>query len=243
MRLHGKNEAIGRTGTPVGAAPMPARSDPEAGPDAQAPRKRRPRILIADKNPVMRAGLQDFVKKDGRFEVMEIVSTGNAFVAGCDTLRPDIGIIGWSLPDMTGADVLAAIKRRQAKTRIIVYTGDTSLSVLRQCVKQGAWGFMLKSDDPAFLLDTIAAVARGRLSLPYVDIGALASDPLETLTKRERELLRALANGLTNEQIAARIGISHNTVKYHLKNLYDKLGVKNRAMAVALYMTIPEEAR
>jgi len=206
-------------------------------------RSRRPRIVIADKNPVMRAGLKDFVAGDGRFDILEVVSGGNAFISLCERGRPDIGIIGWSLQDMTGADVLAAVKRRQIRTRVIVYTGDTSDSVLRQSVKQGAWGFMLKSEDPALLLDTIATVARGRLSLPYVDIGTLASDPLDTLTKRERELLRALANGLTNEQIAARIGISHNTVKYHLKNLYDKLGVKNRAMAVALYMTIPEDSR
>jgi DNA-binding NarL/FixJ family response regulator len=73
--------------------------------------------------------------------------------------------------------------------------------------------------------------------VPYVDIGTITSDPLEVLTARERELLAALANGWTNLQIAARIGISANTVKYHLKNLYDKLGVNNRAMAVAMFMS------
>ena len=66
---------------------------------------------------------------------------------------------------------------------------------------------------------------------------ALTTDPFAELTARERELLTALANGWTNLQIASRIGISRNTVKYHLKNLYDKLGVSNRAMAVALYMS------
>jgi two-component system nitrate/nitrite response regulator NarP len=70
-----------------------------------------------------------------------------------------------------------------------------------------------------------------------VDLQSLADDPLESLTGRERELLSALAQGWTNLQIAARIGISGNTVKYHLKNLYDKLGVNNRAMAVALFMS------
>ena len=65
----------------------------------------------------------------------------------------------------------------------------------------------------------------------------MTSDPLDLLTKRQRELLGALAQGWTNLQIGARFGISGNTVKYHLKNLYDKLGVKNRAMAVALYMS------
>ena len=79
------------------------------------------------------------------------------------------------------------------------------------------------------------------MSLPYIDIDLLNYDPLGVLTTRERELLAALANGWTNLQIAARTGITRNTVKYHLKNLYDKLGVSNRAMAVALYLSAPKD--
>lgn len=197
-------------------------------------------VLIADKNPVVRAGLRDYIANDGRFEVTEIVSGGNAFISSCEIRPATIGVIGWGLPDMSGADVLRAVRRRKLPIRCVVYTGDSNPSVLRQAVMLGAWGFISKSEDPSVLLDTLASVARGRLSLPYVDIGALSDDPLEGLTTREHELLRALANGLTNEQIASRIGISQNTVKYHLKNLYDKLGVKNRAMAVALSLSTPE---
>lgn len=75
------------------------------------------------------------------------------------------------------------------------------------------------------------------MSLPFIDISQLATDPLESLTVREEELLRALTNGWTNEQIASRIGISQNTVKYHLKNLYEKIGASNRAQAVAMYLS------
>jgi two-component system, NarL family, nitrate/nitrite response regulator NarP len=201
------------------------------------------RIAIADKNPVVRAGLVDYIARDGRFEVVGVVANGGAFIGLCE-LRPiDIGVIGWALLDMTGADVLNVLKRRKSETRIIVYTGEPGQGVLRQAVRDGAWGFISKSDEPSLLIDTIATVSRGRLCLPYVDLHALDKDPLETLTARERELLQALANGWTNLQIAARIGISGNTVKYHLKNLYDKLGVKNRAMAVALYMSSSRENR
>ncbi len=115
--------------------------------------------------------------------------------------------------------------------------------MLRQAVRLGAWGFISKSDEPSVLVDSIAAVARGRMSLPYIDLQALTTDPFSELTSRERELLTALANGWTNLQIASRIGISRNTVKYHLKNLYDKLGVSNRAMAVALYMQTTMDQR
>jgi two-component system nitrate/nitrite response regulator NarP len=208
-----------------------------------APGAVRPRILIGDKNPVVRSGLRDFIDRDTRFEVVDAVATGAAFIASAEQIVPDIGIIGWSLTDMSGADVLGAIKRRHLPTRIIVYTGEPGRDVLRQAVRLGAWAFISKSDEPSVLVESIASVARGRLSLPYIDLQTLTSDPLGELTARERELLTALANGWTNLQIASRIGISPNTVKYHLKNLYDKLGVSNRAMAVALYMQTTMDQR
>lgn len=215
--------------------------------NAAAPAQRtvpaRPVVAIADKNPVVRAGLADFLSRDGRFEIGEAVANGAAFISLCETQKIDVGVIGWALPDMTGGDVLDIVKRRNLATRVIVYTGDDAPNVLRQAVKGGAWGFISKSDDPCVLIDTIVTVSRGRLCLPYVDIDSLNKDPLEVLTVRERELLAALANGWTNLQIASRFGISGNTVKYHLKNLYDKLAVKNRAMAVALYMSSPKELR
>lgn len=201
------------------------------------------RICIADRNPVVRAGLRDFLGKQPGFEVVDTVDGGNAFVGRCESGTVDVGITGWVLPDMTGADLLALVRRRQIATRIVVYTGDTGPAILRRAVKEGAWGFVQKSDDPQVLAETITMVSRGRLSLPYVDIKSLSEDPLQILTVRERELLKALAKGLTNEQIAARTGISHNTVKYHLKNVYDKLAVKNRAMAVALYLSVPDDER
>lgn len=215
-----------------------------AEPTAQSPAEGpRPKVVIADKNPVVRAGLQDFIARDGRFEVVSSVPTGTAFLAYTLDHPADIAIIGWALPDMTGAEILTTLKRRAQTTRVIVYTGEPGKDVLRQSVRLGAWAFISKSDEPAVLLDAVAAVARGRMSLPYVDLQTLTRDPLGELTARERELLTALANGWTNLQIASRIGISRNTVKYHLKNLYDKLGVSNRAMAVALYMSVTIDQR
>jgi DNA-binding NarL/FixJ family response regulator len=195
------------------------------------------RVLIADKNPIMRTGLVDILSRDGRFDVQTPVATGKDFVEVVSRRPVDIGVVGWALTDMTGGDVLAAMKRRQADTRIVIYTGQPMHEVLKPAIRAGAWGFISKSDEPEALIETIAAVSRGRLCFPYVDIETLNHDPLDMLTARERELLGALANGWSNMQIAARIGISRNTVKYHLKNLYDKLGVNNRAMAVALYMS------
>jgi DNA-binding NarL/FixJ family response regulator len=212
-------------------------SGPAGGARAVAKAGCLPRVLIADKSPVVRAGLEDYIRRDGRFDVLGSTANGQAFASLALEKQVDIGVVGWALPDMTGGALLALMKRRQSSTRIIIYTGDASAEVLRESVREGAWGFTSKSEDPDVLIETIAAVARGRMSVPYIDIRTITSDPLESLTTRERELLAALANGWTNLQIAARIGISSNTVKYHLKNLYDKLGVNNRAMAVAMYMS------
>jgi DNA-binding NarL/FixJ family response regulator len=193
-------------------------------------------IAIADKNPVVRTGLVDIIARDGRFVVTAAVATGAAFLELVESQPIDIAIIGWAMPDMTGGDILTEVKKRRSTVRIIVYTGEPGMEVLRRTIKAGAWGFMSKSDEPEVLLETISSVSHGRVSFPYVDMEAASKDPLDVLTVRERELLAALADGWSNLQIAARIGISRNTVKYHLKNLYDKLNVNNRAMAVALFM-------
>lgn len=198
-------------------------------------------VAIVDKNPVVRSGLENLINKDGRFHITGVFGTGAAILAQLETAKVAIAIVGWSLPDISGGEVLAAVKTAKLPTRVIIYTGEMGANVLRQSIKGGAWGFVSKSEEPAILLETIVAVARGRLSLPYIDIDLLNYDPLGALTARERELLAALANGWTNLQIAARTGITRNTVKYHLKNLYDKLGVTNRAMAVALYLSAMQD--
>lgn len=208
-------------------------------PTESAPIGVRARIAIADKSPVVRSGLSDFISRHAGFEVVDVVSTGGSFISLCSEQRIDVGVTGWALPDMTGGDILDVLKRRQLSTRAVIYTGESSRDVLRQAVRGGAWGFVSKSEEPQVLLETIGTVYRGRLSMPYFDFEALSHDPLDALTARERELLAALANGWSNMQIATRFGISRNTVKYHLKNLYDKLGVNNRAMAVALFLSAP----
>lgn len=200
----------------------------------------QPKIIVVDKNPIIRSGLLDVINSDSRFETELAVASGAEFIELARAGSVDIAIVGWSLPDMTGGDVLEAVKSLSRKPRIIIYTGEKITDVLRTAIKGGAWGFMSKSDEPGVLLETISSVVHGRLCFPYVDLQKLAKDPFEELTTREKELLAALANGWTNLQIASRIGISRNTVKYHLKNLYDKLEVNNRAMAVALYVRSSE---
>lgn len=198
------------------------------------------RIGFADKNPLVLRGLQSLFGEDRRFELVVSASDGERFLDAVARFEFDVGIIGWVMVNGDGRAVLEALKERAAAgsphPRIVVYTG-ADLGVARMAMQLGAAGFLSKSEPPERLLDVVAEVARGRMMFPFLDLGrAMAADPLACLTARERELLERLAEGLSNEGLARRFGLSPNTVKFHLRNLYEKLGAANRAQAVAVLL-------
>ncbi|ARP63402.1 LuxR family transcriptional regulator [Mesorhizobium sp. WSM1497] len=195
----------------------------------------RVRILIAERNPLVMTALSELAERDGRFELIGSVHSGKAFLAAAAAPAFDVAVLAWNLSDMDGSDVLAELCRRQLTPRITIFSSDHDIAVLKQAVRSGVRGFCYQFDDPSILFETLFAVAHGRICIPYIDIMKINDTPISRLTNRERELLAALADGWTNMQIGTRTGISENTVKYHLKNLYEKLEVRNRAMAVALY--------
>ncbi|MDK1374035.1 MULTISPECIES: response regulator transcription factor [unclassified Sinorhizobium] len=195
------------------------------------------RVLVAERNPLVVAKLGDMINDDGRFDLVASIETGDAFLRAAAVADPDfdLAVLGWRLSDMDSGDVLAEMQRRGLHARIVIFSNDHDVGILKRCVRLGAQGYCYQFDNPSILFDTLIAVARGRICIPYIDVSKVNDTPLSRLTTRERELLSVLADGWTNLQIATRTGISENTVKYHLKNLYDKLDVRNRAMAVALY--------
>lgn len=195
------------------------------------------KVLIAERNPLVISALCHLIGRDDRFESADGVQSGEAFIRAVEEMRPafDVAIVGWKLSDMDAVDVLDELRRRQLTAQVVVFSNDHDIGILKQCVRLGAQGFCYQFEDTRILLDTLLAVCNGRICIPYINVAKINETPLSRLTVRERELLAVLADGWTNLQIAARTGISENTVKYHLKNLYDKLGVRNRAMAVALY--------
>ncbi|MBI2236839.1 MAG: response regulator transcription factor [Magnetospirillum sp.] len=194
-------------------------------------------IVIAEKNPLLQSSLIKIFAGDERFCLVAVTPDGERFLETVEKVPFDVGIIGWEMPYLDGRGVLQALRGKgEAAPRLIVYTGSPNPDVPRQAMTLGAAGFCSKREPPEQLLDTIMAVAGGRMVFPFIDVSSLASDPLAGLTPRERELLAALAGGLTNQQMATQLDISLNTVKFHLKNLYDKLAVGNRAQAVAFYL-------
>jgi two-component system nitrate/nitrite response regulator NarP len=193
-------------------------------------------IAIADKSPIVQSGLRAIFENDDRFHVVAVAADGERFMAAIERLSFDVAVIGWEMPYQSGSAVLRALRGREDAPRIVIYTGSQDLDVPRQAMALGAAGFCHKSDPPERLVETVVAVARGRMAFPYVDVRLLELNPLAGLTDREREILAALAQGMTNQQLANAFEISLNTVKFHLKNLYGKLGVDNRAQAVAKYL-------
>ena len=195
------------------------------------------RLLIAERNQLVVSALRDMISRDERFDFAAGIHSGKAFLKAAEEPQTgfDLAIVGWKLSDMNAAELLTELRGRQSATRVVIFCADHDVAILKECVRLGAYGFCYQFDDPGILFDTLAAVANGRICIPYMDVSKINETPLSGLTTRELELLAVLANGWTNLQIATRTGISENTVKYHLKNLYDKLGVRNRAMAVALY--------
>lgn len=200
------------------------------------------RIALAEKNPLLQQSLAALLGGGGRFQLAAVCPDGQCFVETLERSSFDVGVVGWEMPGLDGKGVLQNLRGRKDAPPVIVYTGSPNPDVPRQAMLLGAAGFCSKKDPPQALLDTIEAVAAGKMVFPFIDVASLAADPFAGLTPRERELLAALASGLTNAQIAKHLGISLNTVKFHLKNLFEKLDVSNRAQAVAHYLKHKETA-
>ena len=202
--------------------------------------RRTPQITVAviDKAPLIHRALAQLLAEDGRFELSMTAADGDSFLssyAARGVAAPiDIAVSGWSMPGGgDGADLLRRISQMANPPRILIYTGDLSDMTLRAAIREGAAGLVHKTEPPERLLQALAAVAAGRRDFPAM---TRRQNPMETLTKRETEMLAALAGGARNAQLAATLGVSVNTVKFHLRNLYAKLGVRTRANAVSVWL-------
>lgn len=194
------------------------------------------RVGIADKSPLMRAALQHLFSADQRFAIVSESENSEAFLARVDEIDMDVAIVGWVIPPGDARFLLDHLQTMLKAPRVVVYTGLEGEAVPMQVMAHGGAAFVSKNEEPQHLLDTIEQVATGRMVFPYLDVRQIHANPLATLTKRELEILSSLAAGRTNKEIAAEKNVSTNTVKYHIRNLFEKLGVSNRGQAIALYL-------
>jgi len=194
------------------------------------------RVGLADKSPLIQAALKLILSEDERFNLVHIAATCEDFLANAAENQIDVGVIGWIIGPCDGRFILDHVNAQEDPPRIVVYTGHDSEAVPAQVMAHGGAAFVSKSEQPAVLLDTIAAVAGGRMVFPYIDVRKIYDNPLATLTRRELEVLSDLAAGRTNKQIARDQGVSLNTIKFHVRNLFQKLGVNSRSQAIGMYL-------
>jgi DNA-binding NarL/FixJ family response regulator len=192
-------------------------------------------LILGDPNPLMLQALSEIFDRDRRFSLVATAKTAEGFLEACLRAPVAVGIIDWSLP-LLGAERLLGIMRDQPKPpRMIIYASTIDPDIPRRAMAAGAAGFCTRDTPPAELLDIAAMVAAGRMMFPFLDVRSLKRDPREELTAREKTMLAALARGRTNIELAKDLAISVNTVKFHLRNLYEKLGFANRSQAIAFY--------
>lgn len=191
-------------------------------------------IILGDSNPLMLTAMAEIFGKDPRFSLVATSATAEGFLGAVMRMPVEVGVIDWNLPALGGARLIDVLRAQALAPKLVVYADD-SADTARKAMAAGAAGFAARSASVEQLLDTCVAVAKGQMVFPFLDIRGLQQDPIEQLSQRERTLLEGLSRGLTNRELAKEFGISANTVKFHLSNLFDKLSVKNRTQAIAFY--------
>lgn len=193
------------------------------------------RMMTVDDHPMLREGLAAVIQTQPDIEMVGEASNGAEAIEMFNQLRPDVTLMDLQMPDMTGIDVIKAIRLKHSEARILIlttYSGD--INAVR-ALKAGAYGYLLKSTLRRELLDAIRTVHAGRKRIP-ADIASQIAEHAggDALSEREMEILGSLAAGGSNKQIAAHLGISEQTVKAHMKNILAKLDAKDRTQAVML---------
>ena len=193
------------------------------------------RILSVDDHPLLREGISAMIRSQRDMELVAEASTAKEGLERFREHRPDITLMDLRLPDMSGVDAMAAIRTEFPDARIIVLTTFEGDVEIQRALEAGARGYLLKSMPPRELLEGIRQVHAGKKRIPPEIVAHLAehlSD--ETLTSREVEVLREVAGGNRNRDIAERLFISEETVKVHVKHVMEKLGASDRTEAVAI---------
>ncbi|MBM7491156.1 DNA-binding NarL/FixJ family response regulator [Micromonospora luteifusca] len=195
------------------------------------------RLLIVDDHPVVRDGLRGMFTGDPGFEVVGEAADGAEALALVETVRPDVVLMDLRMPGMNGVTAIGRLARSSSTARVLVLTTyDTDADVL-PAIEAGATGYLLKDTPREELVRAVRAAARGESVLaPSVAgrlMGRLRAPVEEPLSQRELEVLTLVARGASNREAAARLFISEATVKTHLLHVYAKLGVNDRAAAVA----------
>jgi len=192
-------------------------------------------VMTVDDHPLMREGIGTIINSQQDMSLAAEAACGRDAVVMYRNVQPDVVLMDLRLPDMSGIDTMIAIRSEFPEARIVMLTtfeGDVNI---KRALAAGARGYVLKSTNPEELLSVIRQVHAGKKRIP-AEVAAQLAEHMgdENLTDREVEVLRELAGGNRNRDIAEHLFISEETVKVHVKHIMDKLGAKDRTEAIAI---------
>jgi two-component system nitrate/nitrite response regulator NarL len=205
--------------------------------------RKRVRVLVADDHPLYREGVVRALSASGQVELVGEAGDGRDALAQIQEHRPDVALLDYKLPGLDGVAVTNAVVRDGLPTRVLLVSAFTDSGVVYQALETGAAGFVSKEARREQIVDAVLACARGENVVPPDIAAGLVSeirlrkqDDRPALTPREHEILRLIAAGKSLPEIAKELYLGLTTVKTHVQHLYEKLGVSDRAAAVASAM-------
>lgn len=197
---------------------------------------RKIRIVLADDHAIVLEGLRGLLDSEADMDVVGSTTDGRDVVALAERAKPEVVVLDYELGGIRATDLIDDLRALPDAPRVLVLTAYHDGETIRSVLESGAEGLALKTASPQQTLAAIRQVVEGQLVFPqaarrWLEARGSRSGGLMDITAREREVWGLLAEGLTNVQIAQRLALSENTVKFHVQHLYQKLGVKNRTEA------------
>lgn len=190
------------------------------------------RILLVESQSLARIGIKTVVSDENEMQIVGEAETGTEGVSLYRELLPDVALFGLRNPDLCGVDAVKFIRAEFPQANIIILAERAGDSEIRRALENGACGFVLKNASPDELIKAIRSVATGKRYIsPSVAEVLTDNFGAEDLTPAEQRIAEMIVAGASNKEIAARFAITENTVKTHLKNIFDKLGVGDRTEA------------
>jgi two-component system, NarL family, nitrate/nitrite response regulator NarL len=198
------------------------------------------RVVVVDDHPFYRDGVTRGLTNSGRIVVVAEVGDGRDALEVIRREQPDVALVDYEMPDIDGLGVVRAVIRDKLPTRVVLLSAHTGSAMVFRALEEGAAGYLAKDARRSEIVAAVLDVARGRTVLPPElaaglagEIRLRAQEQRPVLSERERQVLAAFARGLSVPQVAAELYLGVSTVKTHTQRLYEKLGVSDRAAAVA----------
>ena len=197
-------------------------------------------VMITDDHSMIREGLKQLLELEGDFKVIAEAADGVECISKLEEVTPDVLLLDINMPNMNGLEVLQKMKEKKIKVKVLVLTIHSEVEYLLKAVDIGVNGYLLKDSESAELKKAINAVANGEnyiqpSLIPVLNAKMIDRDKdivkIESLTKRELEVLKNLSYGMYNKEIAEKLDISERTVKNHISNIFKKIEVTDRTQA------------